>query len=243
MHKNTTIADFPAYHSYPDDGKRHPGLIVIHEIWGLDAHIKNVTDRFAAQNYSVVAPNLFHGVSFEGKIDSTLLAEMHNPDTRDEAQKKMRALMAPIMAPEFTEGAVAKLEQCVDYLANDERVNGELAVLGFCFGGTYSFHLAAHDARVKAAVPFYGHPPTQNEIPNINCPVLAFYGDQDANLMQSLPQLKQDMGKLHKNFEAVVYQNAGHAFFNDTNVRMYNAGAASAAWKKTLAFLQENLLS
>src|ERR1700722_12871280 len=101
MNKDITISNFPAYHAYPDDGKKHPGLIVIHEIWGLDAHVKNGADRFAAQGYSVIAPNLFHGMSFEGKIDQVLLDEMHNPETRDEAQKKMRALMAPIMAPEF----------------------------------------------------------------------------------------------------------------------------------------------
>src|ERR1700683_5178138 len=94
-HKDIQIENMPAYHSYPEDGRKHPGLIVIHEIWGLNAHIKDVADRFAREGYSVVAPNLFHGMSFEGKIDQSLLDEMHDPSTRDEAQKKMRAILAP----------------------------------------------------------------------------------------------------------------------------------------------------
>jgi carboxymethylenebutenolidase len=116
-----------------------------------------------------------------------------------------------------------------------------VGVTGFCFGGSYTFHLAAHDTRIKAAVPFYGQPPAPDEIPQITCPILAFYGDQDANLMQSLPQLKEDMARDNKQFEAVVYPGAGHAFFNDTNAYMYNPGFAKDAWEKTLAFLHKHL--
>ncbi len=241
MNKNISIDNFPAHHSYKEDGQKHPGLIVIHEIWGLNDNIKNIADRFAEQGYSVIAPDLFHDVQFEGKIDQALLDEMHNPQTRDEAQKKMRAIMAPIMAPEFAKDAITKLKKCLDYLLSDEHVNGHIAVVGFCFGGSYSFHLSAKDQRIKAAVPFYGQPPAEDEILNIECPVLAFYGDQDKALMQSLPKLTEDMKKNDKNFEAMVYQNTGHAFFNDTNERMYNADAAKDSWNKVLVFLQENL--
>jgi carboxymethylenebutenolidase len=156
MKKNINIGNFDGYHSTPEDAKQHPGLIVIHEIWGLDGHIRNVADRFSAQGYIVVAPNLFHGVTFEGKIDQVLMDELRKPETRDEAQKKMRAIIAPIMAPEFAQGALARLKQCVDYLLGDKQVNGQVGVLGFCFGGTYSFHLAAGDRRINVAVPFYG---------------------------------------------------------------------------------------
>jgi carboxymethylenebutenolidase len=124
----------------------------------------------------------------------------------------------------------------------DERVDGNIGVIGFCFGGTYTFQLAIHDERIKAAVVFYGHPPEEGEIPNIHCPILAFYGDQDANLMQTLPALKENMGKHGKSFEAVVYPGVGHAFFNDTNARAYNREVADDAWKKTLAFLKANVI-
>jgi carboxymethylenebutenolidase len=241
MNKEITIGGSPAYLSFPEEGIKYPGLIVIHEIWGLEDHIKDVADRFAKQGYAVIAPNLFHDTAFEGKIDQKILDDMHNPQTRDEAQKKMRDLMAPIMSPAFAERALVRLKQCVDYLLADKKTNNNIAVIGFCFGGTYSFHLAAKDSRIKAAVPLYGRPPAENEIPDINCPVLAFYGEEDKNLMDTLPQLKVNMKKHNKNFEAVVYENTGHAFFNNTNPRMYREFAAKNAWERILVFLKSNL--
>lgn len=241
MKKELTIAHTPAYHSYPDDGKKYPGLIVIEEIWGLNPHIKSVADRFASEGYSVLSPELLP----QGILDiltPQVQKDLFDPAKRNEVQPKLREAMAPIMQPGYAKETVEKLKACVDYLLADNHVDGDVAVLGFCFGGSYSFHLAAHDKRIKAAVPFYGQAPSEEEIPNINCPVLAFYGEQDANLMQSLPKLKEDMQKSGKQFEAVVYQNAGHAFFNDTNPHAYNPQAAQDAWDKTLIFLKKNLI-
>lgn len=239
--KDVTIGGMPAYHVYPDDGQKHPGLVVIHEIWGLNEHIKDVANRFAEKGYSVLAPNLFHGLSFEGKIDHSLLDEMRNPETRDEAQKKMRALLAPIQAPDYADEALSQLKECVDYLLADKHVSGKIGVLGFCFGGTYALALAADDTRISASVPFYGQPLPAEKIKTLACPVLAFFGEEDAGLMSSLPAFKEGMQKAGKSFEAVVYPHTGHAFFNDTNVRMYNAEAAQDAWNKTLDFLANNL--
>ena len=241
MKTNINIEGIPAYHSCPDTEGNHPGLIVIHEIWGLNDHMRDVADRFAREGYSVIAPNLFHGLSFDGKIDNSLLNQMHDPETRDEAQKKMREVLAPIQAPEFAGETLAKLEQCVKYLVEDSHTTGDIGVLGFCFGGTYSFALAALDQRIRVSVPFYGHPLKEEKIPDLDCPVMAFYGDQDKNLMDSLPEFKENMAKHNKNFTAVVYPNTGHAFFNDTNARMYNEEAATDAWEKTLKFLKEHL--
>lgn len=248
MHKDIFIGDIPAYHTFPDlsvqagDGEKHPGLIVIHEIWGLVPHIKDIADRFAAQGYSTVAPNLFHTLALEGRADQSLLAQMQEPETRDEAQKKMREVFAPVRSPEFGAQAVAMLKQCVDYLAQESRVDAEhIGVTGFCFGGTYTFALAAADARIKAAVPFYGQPLAPGQVKNLQCPILAFYGTHDTALADSLPALKEAMQKEGKDFTAVMYPDTGHAFFNDTNERMYNAADAHDSWDKTLAFLAKHL--
>ena len=243
MQKEINIDGVPAYHAYPDDREKHPGLIIIHEIWGLDSHIKDVADRFANEGYLVIAPDLFHDIIFEEKIDHKLLDEMRDPKTKDEAQKKMRTIMAPINDPSYAGKALADLEKCVKYLVEDKHVTTEtVGVLGFCFGGTYTLALAALDNRIQAAISFYGHPLKEDKIKDLNCPVLAFYGDQDKNLMDSLPLFKELMEKNQKDFTTVVYPNTGHAFFNDTNERMYNKDAAKDAWIKTLKFLKENLV-
>ncbi|UUL76249.1 dienelactone hydrolase family protein [Pseudarthrobacter sp. Fe7] len=75
----------------------------------------------------------------------------------------------------------------------------------------------------------------------INCPVLAFYGEQDTALMEELPGLKSRMRAAGVDFEAVVYPATGHAFFNDTNKYTYNPDAAADSWTRTLAFLEQSL--
>jgi len=236
-----TIGGVPTYYCAPPQG-HHPALILIHEIWGLTEHIKDVAKRLATEGYVVLAPNLFHDVSFEMHVDQNVLGEMQHPDTRDEAQKKMRALMAPIQAPGFAEKTIAKLRACSDYLHGDPQVrNNAVGVVGFCFGGTYSFALAVHDTRVQACVAFYGHPPSPEDIACIACPVLALYGEKDTGLVASLPVLQEEMHKHGKDFTAVVYPGVGHAFFNDTNPVTYGVAAAQDAWQKTLGFLSKHL--
>ena len=241
MNTNIKIAGRGVYHSYPDagtNGKKHPGLIVIEEIWGVNEHIRSVADRFAAEGYSVLSPELLPE-TFVSLITPELQRDLFNPEKQHEVQPKVRDAMAPIHQAEYAAETITTLKACVDYLMEDEGVDGTVAVLGFCFGGTYAFHLAAHDERIRAAVPFYGQAPSTEEVARIVCPVLAFYGDKDERLMESLPKLKEDMISTHKDFEAVVYEGVGHAFFNDTNVRAYDEKCANDAWEKTLRFLQK----
>jgi len=231
-----------AFFATPQKKGVYPGLIVIQEIWGLNDHIKDVATRYANEGYIVLAPDLLSETGITEKVDQTILAEIKNPATRDEAQKKLRAIFAPVQSPEFAQSSVTKLKACVDYLLGHKQVNGNVGVLGFCFGGTYSYALAAADNRIKAAVPFYGHAPEQlDKLENIACPILAFYGEYDKNLVESLPELQESMKKFNKEFDSVVYPNCGHAFFNDTNPAMYNKDAATDAWEKSLAFLSKNL--
>jgi carboxymethylenebutenolidase len=231
----------PALLAASTAGGLYPGIILIHEIWGLDDHIKNVTKRFAKEGYVVLSPDFFAGTPIENAVSPDLFAQMHDPAKRDDAQKKMRAVLAPMQSPEFAKDMMHKLQKSFDYLEKQKQCNGKIAVLGFCFGGTYSFALASAQKKIKAAVPFYGQAPDSEKIETINCPVLAFYGEQDTNLVDHLPELKAGMKKFHKEFEAVVYPNCGHAFFNDTNSNRYNKEAAESAWEKTLEFLTENL--
>lgn len=224
------------------NGEPRGGLIVIHEVWGLTEHIKDVARRFAEEGYIVVAPNLLQGVFEGGRIDPAIRERAKDPATRDEAQKELRAAMAPMQAPGFAEETVKKLQQIYAWLIAQPEAKGTIGVIGYCFGGTYTFALAAAESGIAAAVPYYGHAPEQEEkLKNIYASVLAFYGQEDERLMNELPTLKEHMKEAGVEFEAVVYPGAGHAFFNDTNPITYRKDAAENAWHRTLAFLKEQM--
>lgn len=237
MGKMITIGGIPIYGATPNSEIRG-GLIVIHEVWGLTEHIKDVTDRFAAQGYLAYAPNLLSGTDIEAHVTPELQQDLFNPEKRNEVQPKLRELMAPIQSPEFARLTLDKLQVVFDNLYDEQKVNKIVGVIGYCFGGTYCYHLAANEPRLKAAVPYYGHADlTEEQMSRIRCPILAFYGQNDARLIEQLPELEQHMKDTDVNFTCQVYENAGHAFFNDTNPYSYNKTAAQSAWGKTLTFL------
>ena len=231
-----------AYRAEPN-GPPKGGVIVIHEIWGLVDHITGVADRFAAEGYLAIAPDLLSDAGVTPEVGQEIFRLVNDPDDakRTAAQPRMREQMAPAYAPEFAAGAVSKLRLIVDALEETPGIDGRIAVTGFCFGGTYAFALVADDDRLQAAVPFYGTAPDLDTISDIHCPVLAFYGAQDERLMNDLPRVEADMEESAIDFEDVVYPDAGHAFFNDTNPRTYRASDAADAWQRTLAFLESRL--
>jgi carboxymethylenebutenolidase len=231
-----------AYRSEPATPRRG-ALILIHEIWGLVDHIKQVADRFAAEGYLVIAPDLLTDAGISPEVGDELQAIMREPDEakRTAAQPYLREKLAAPREPGFAEEAVAKLKRIVDDLAIEPGVEGRIAVLGFCFGGTYSFALAAADDRVKASVPFYGSAPDAEHIATIHCPVLALYGENDERLITALPEVRTQMADARIDFTDHVYSGAGHAFFNDSNVHAYEPTAAADAWRRANEFLTAHL--
>ncbi len=222
--------------------KRAPAIILIHEIWGLNNNIRDVANRLCEAGYTVLAPDLLKSTPVENALTPELITDMHIPEKKDETQKKIRAALTPTQSPEFGQQMIEKLQTCFSFLLNHPQVNGSIGIIGFCFGGTYSYALAVHQPKLKAAVVFYGQPPQPLDlIETINCPILSFTGEQDTNLMKQLPSIKKKMKEFQKSFQSIVYPNAGHAFFNDTNLRMYYKDAANDAWKKTKQFLSNNL--
>jgi carboxymethylenebutenolidase len=219
------------------------GLVLIHEIWGLVDHIKDVADRFAAEGYVVIAPDILGatGVTPEAGLELFQLVSSADEKTRTDAQPLMRERLAPTNSPAYAEWAVGVLRAAVDHLDKQPGVDGRIGVAGFCFGGSYAFALAAADPRVRAAVPFYGYPPESTSVATIDAPVLAFYGMDDERLMRSLPALTAEMADAGVPFTAQTYEGAGHAFFNDTNSISYVPDAAADAFARALAFLHTNV--
>ena len=231
--------DFSAYVATPA-GPVRGGLVVIHEIWGLVDHITDVADRFAAEGYLAVAPDLLSHVGLAPAVGAELLRlrTSADPEEQTRVQPMLREKMAPLQAPEYATWAVQALRHTVDYVVAQPGVADRVGVVGFCFGGSYTFALAAADDRISAAVPFYGSPPELTGVAAIDCRVLAFYGDQDQRLMDSLPAVTKAMTAAGVDFTAKVYPGVGHAFFNDTNPQTYDAAAAADAWGRTLEALK-----
>jgi carboxymethylenebutenolidase len=239
----TTIHDgVPCYVAEPDGAPRG-AVIVIHEIWGLADHITDVADRFATEGYLAVAPDLLSGIGIDPTTGDDLRQLMFQPEaeTRSAGQPDLREKLAPIRTPEFASWAVMALKAVVDDVLARPGVDGHIGVVGFCFGGTFAFALAAADPRLTVAVPFYGQPPESDQIPSIACPVRAFYGEADDRLMATLPDLRANMAAAGVDFTATVYPAARHAFFNDTNPVTYDAAAAADAWTRTLVALAETI--
>ncbi|WP_394770954.1 dienelactone hydrolase family protein [Lacisediminihabitans sp.] len=237
---------FEAYLARPTLAPGAPpkgAMVLIHEIWGLVPHITGIADRLAAEGYLVIAPDILSRIGVRPQIGLELNAIMTSQDerVRTEGQPRLREAFAPMRAPEYAEWAIAALIDCVDFLAEQPGINGRIGVMGFCFGGTYSFALAAADARIRVAVPFYGSPPDLSLVPRITGTVRAFYGENDPALMESLPGVTSAMQSAGVDFVSRVYEGAGHAFFNDTNPIAYREDAASDAWARVLAILDENL--
>ncbi len=224
-------------------GPPRGAVIVIHEIWGLVDQIKGVADRWAAEGYLAIAPDIMTHVGIAPEVGEELSVAAKHPDeeVRTAMQPRLREALAPIRQPEYAEWAIRQLRKVVDHLVARPDVHGRIAVTGFCFGGTYSFALAAADDRLEAAVPFYGTAPDAGGIARIGCPVLALYGELDPPLMERLPEVRETMAAAGIDFTDVVYPGAMHAFFNETNARTYHAEFAADAWAKATAFVDERL--
>ena len=223
-------------------GEAVGGLILIHEVWGLVDHIRDVAERFADEGWLVAAPDILSHAGVEEHLGAELFALLNSPDeaVRTAAQPRLREALAGMRAPEYAEWAVGALRAVVDWLEDQPGVEGRIGVTGFCFGGTYAFALAASDDRIRAAVPFYGTAPAPATIAQITAPVLALYGERDTALVDALPAVRQAMADAGVDFEAVVYPGAEHAFFNDTG-RRYSPAHAMEAWARTLEFLDEHV--
>jgi carboxymethylenebutenolidase len=152
----------------------------------------------------------------------------------------MREAMAGAKAPDYAAWAVGALTAAVDWLDASPGVDGRIGVVGFCFGGTYAFLLASADDRVRAVAPFYGTAPSPERIATIGAPVLALYGAHDPALMDALPAVREQMTAAGVEFTPIVYDQAAHAFFNDTGTR-YDADAADDAWRRVMEFFAARL--
>jgi carboxymethylenebutenolidase len=208
------------YLAVPESGAG-AGVIVIQEWWGLVPHIKDVCDRFAAEGFVALAPDIYHGRA---------------ATSPDEAGKLMMALSI--------EQAEKDLRGAIRYLLAHESVRGErVGTVGFCMGGALSLYAASKNEGVGACVVFYGaHPKVKPDLENMRAPLLGFYAERDDFATPAAArELEAKLTSLGKSAQIHVYDDTDHAFFNDDRPEVFHPAAAADAWRRTLDFFREHL--
>lgn len=207
----------------PQDTKPKPAVVIIHEWWGLNDHIKDIAQRFAREGYVALAPDLY--------------SRLGNQVTKDpqEAAKFMESLQS--------QDALKDLNATTRYLKTQPFTDPlKVGAVGFCMGGTFTLMLASHNSDIKAAVPFYGQIPPTDNLRYLVCPILYIYGGQDGWITkQDVERLKLGLQQFGRPGEVKIYPNCPHAFFNDTRQDAYRPSEAQDAWQRTLAFLAAHL--
>jgi carboxymethylenebutenolidase len=219
-----TAADgfvFPAYVAHPD-GVPRGGIVVLQEIFGINAHIRAVADGYAAQGYLAIAPSTFHRVQTGVELGYT--AE----DVA--AGVKLKAAVEGLPLP----GVLQDVQAAVDMAAEA----GPVGVVGYCWGGLLTWRAACALSGIRAAAPYYGGGmTTPAEVARQpQCPVLAHFGDQD----HAIPlEGVHTFQAAHAGVRVEIY-NAQHGF-NCDHRAAFNAAAATLARERTLAFFAQHL--
>jgi len=201
------------------------GVVVIQEWWGLVDHIVDVCDRFAAEGFTALAPDLYHGRTVPNREP-------------DEAAKAAMGLDLP--------RASRDMSGAVDFLQAHDAVRGRgVGVVGFCMGGGLALWLATtRPDAVRAAVPFYGIAPhgTQPDWSALTAPVEGHFAEHDDMASpEAVTAFEEQLRDLGKEVRVFTYPGTGHAFFNDTRPEVYDEDAARQAWVRTLEFLRAKL--
>ena len=209
------LAGGKAYLALPAGPGPHPGIIVIHEWWGLNGHIELYADRLASAGWAALAVDLYGGV---------VAAD------RDTAMTAMKAV-------DKTK-AMATIRAGLDFLTNDDRVKAPVqAVIGWCFGGAWSLQAAIHQPDVDGAIIYYGRLETDPEkLKPIKARILGVFGNKDDGIPVATVDAFQAALKQAGVTATIHRYDAEHAFANPSNPK-YDETNASDAWTKVLAFL------
>lgn len=201
-----------------------PAVIMIHEWWGLNEHIKNQADILAKEGYVVLAVDLYRG---EVATDSNRAMELASSVRNNPAS------------------AIDNLQSAVNYVKSLKMVDSsKIASLGWCFGGDWSLQLALNTAEnpLAATVIYYGRPVTEAaSLSSIDWPILGIFGDQDQAIpAESVKQFASALNASGITNEIYLYEGVGHAFANPSGDN-YAPKETADAWQKTIAFLRQYL--
>lgn len=209
---------FDAYLARPKTDQPAPGVLIVHEWWGLNDWVRQQADRLARAGYCALAVDLYHGeVATEA----------------EKAHELMRGL------PD--ERAVADLKAGFQYLARQEFARGKpIGVIGWCMGGGYALKLAVAEPKLACTVMCYGKPITDpEELKRVRGPLLGIWGADDRGI--DVDSFRKALDKAGSKAAHHVFPGCGHAFMNENNPRGYDAAQAKKAWETIDAFLKQEL--
>lgn len=210
-------ASVPGYFS----GGGGPGVLVIHEWWGLTPHIIDVVERFAAAGFSAIAPDLYHGATATDETEAATLE---------------RGLDG--------ERVLDDLGLAIDHLI-DVTGSHRVGVVGYCLGGGWSLAIAAaRPDAVVAVAPYYGLPADRAvDLARIGAAVVGEFAELDPWYPPAAAsELQATLRAAGKDATINVHRGVGHAFFNDARRDTYAAEPALEAWERTLALFRERLV-
>jgi carboxymethylenebutenolidase len=207
------------YLARPEGVGPFPGIVVIHEAYGLNENIKDISRRFADQGYVALAVDLFAGrnraICMFRVMSGLLLNPLHNRSIHD-------------------------LKAALTFLSEQPGIdNSRLGAVGYCLGGSFAIAWACTDDRLKAIAPYYAGNPRPLEAVERLCPVVGSYPDKDFTTKQG-QKLDVELERYQVPHDIKIYPGAKHSFFNDTR-RSYNESAAQDSWERELAFFGEHL--
>ncbi|MGQ0761007.1 MAG: dienelactone hydrolase family protein [Acidobacteriota bacterium] len=204
---DTTAGPTTAYVDRPVEDT-NTAVILIHEWWGINPHIRDLARRYADEGYNCVAPDLFRGrVAQDVKEASALMQALAIDDGLETIHEAMAA-------------------------AGETYGWDQFVINGFCMGGTFALRAACEIPELKAAAPFYGDIPEADVLQKLTVPTLFIAGKRDAWITpEKVNGLFEAAKKYNLPIEAVSY-DADHAFFNDTRPEVYNPEAAEDAWQR-----------
>ena len=218
--KDVLVGGSRAYLSVPANAAPGmPAVIVVHEWWGLNDHIRHAADRLADAGIAALAVDLYGG---------------NVASTREQAQAYMKGVDPKV--------AIATLTAAADYLADDPTIKARRrGVIGWCFGGRWSLETALAVKGLDAAVVYYGFVPTDEAtLAGLKAPLLGIFGTRDQGIPPAtVDAFEATLKKLGKDARIERF-DAEHAFANPSGAH-YDSQAARAAWAKTLDFLHAKL--
>jgi carboxymethylenebutenolidase len=206
--------ELDAYVAEPH-GKPRAGIVVVQEIFGVTGHVKRVADQYAAEGFRAIAPAMFDRLKSNITLEYTEIQK---------GLEYMRQLKWP--------STLADVGAAVDAV----RGAGDVAIVGFCWGGTVA-HVAASELDVGAAVSYYGGGVAKMLDKKPRCPIMYHFGDQDHAI--SLPDVEK-IKAAYPDSVVHVYPGAGHGFNCDER-SSYSAKDAALAFERSIAFLREQL--